>query len=323
MTKIKLFLFAKILVLCVAFVFASAVAGQAQIVFDASASGSGETNPTISWQHTVGNGNNRILVVGLGVNVANPYPPASSVTYAGQPLTRQVLNNTGFPVSEIWTLVNPPTGTANVVVTHPSEGVITGGSASFSGVDQTTPVRASNSAREPIFTPSGTISTSVTTNPGDVVIDSFTAYDSFSRTPGAGQTLRWSSNFAALAGFGSTKTADSNPTTVSWNVQTSAVSPAALSAISLIPAQSLTPSDMIDNLTESVQSFNLPRGTENALLAKLYAALESIEAGEIEDARGSLGAFINQCNAQRGNKLTNEQADELIEAAEVILEALE
>src|SRR5262245_12018424 len=82
------------------------VATTAQITFDAAASNSCDSCTVLGWSHTVGNGNNRILVVGLASNTnTENFPPAISVTYNDQPLTRQVLNGGGHPISEIWTLL--------------------------------------------------------------------------------------------------------------------------------------------------------------------------------------------------------------------------
>jgi hypothetical protein len=163
---------------------------RAQITFDAAASSSGSDNSTLSWSHTVGSGSNRLLVVGLSELIGHPpYLSATSVTYAGQPLTRQVLNGGNRPISEIWTLLSPPSGTATVVVTHPSTPPMVGGSVSFAGVDQTTPIRASTQARaSAAFTV--TVSASVTSNSGDVVIDAVADNGlAPGGTPAAGQRL--------------------------------------------------------------------------------------------------------------------------------------
>jgi hypothetical protein len=83
------------------------------------------------------------------------------------------------------------------------------------------------------------------------------------------------------------------------------------------------PAVMIEDLSELVESYNLPHGIENALLVNLNSALAALEVGDTERARERLQAFINQVEARRGNKLTAEQADALVEAAEAILAALE
>ena len=70
---------------------------------------------------------------------------------------------------------------------------------------------------------------------------------------------------------------------------------------------------------------NLQRGIDNSLDAKLSNALASLEAFNAEkrnDTINKLYAFINEVEAQRGNKITNEQADLLIAKALAIIELL-
>jgi hypothetical protein len=71
----------------------------------------------------------------------------------------------------------------------------------------------------------------------------------------------------------------------------------------------------INNLIALVQSFQLPHGIENSLLTKLQDALTALSASDTATACDSLRAFINQCSAQSGKALTEEQAGQLINAA--------
>jgi hypothetical protein len=326
--KIRSLLFVAILILSIALAAGSASAATADIVFDSAASSAASDNAnavTVTWSHTIGNGNNRILVVYVAIN-GQPNS-VTAVTYGGQALTRQTVSDGIWPGYQIWTLVNPPVGTANVVVGYPTPAAIAGASSSYFGVDQTTPIRAINATRTSFYG-SGTGSTSVNSNTGDLVVDmtAMGSTDTDTLTPATGQTPRWNQNGNSwLKAAGSSKPGASGSTTMTWNYQPESVVPqhgdVVVAAMSLIPAQ-ISPAEMIENLTDKVESFNLPRGTQNALQAKLYAALESLAAGDTADARGSLGAFINQCNAQRGNKLTNDQADQLVAAAQAILAAL-
>jgi len=326
MSKIRTFLLPKILLLFVAFLLGSASTARAQIAFDSAASGSGN-GTTLSWSHTVGSGNNRILVVSLAISVFSPYPPATSVTYGGQPLTRQVLNGGNTPISEIWSLVAPPAGTAPIVVTHSSNVFIVGGSMSFAGVDQASPIRASNQERSTFTIIIGTISTTVTSNTGDVVIDALAAANGPdpSGTPEAGQTLRWTGSILAVFSGGSTKQGDAGATTMTWNVVSGGTEfPAnyALSAISLIPAR-LSPQQIIENLVETIRAYSprLQQGIENTLLSKLNNALALAE-GDTGGARNLVQAFISEVEAQQGKKISEARADELIAAANEVLAAL-
>jgi Right handed beta helix region len=75
----------------------------------------------------------------------------------------------------------------------------------------------------------------------------------------------------------------------------------------------------IQSLIAQVQSLGLQKGTENSLLAKLNAALASVNQGNTESARGQLGAFINEVSAQSGKKIPAQQAAALIAAAQQII----
>jgi hypothetical protein len=52
-----------------------------------------------------------------------------------------------------------------------------------------------------------------------------------------------------------------------------------------------------------VQGLGLPRGIECGLLAKLGAAQRNLDAGHLEAAFGSLGAYGNEVRAQSDHTL--------------------
>jgi hypothetical protein len=80
--------------------------------------------------------------------------------------------------------------------------------------------------------------------------------------------------------------------------------------------------NLINGLIAEIQAMGLHGGLENALISKLQNALAEFQAGNNTDAVNILNAFINQCNAQRGKKLTEAQADELIAAAQAIIDQI-
>jgi hypothetical protein len=71
----------------------------------------------------------------------------------------------------------------------------------------------------------------------------------------------------------------------------------------------------ITDLINLVQSFNLPSGTANSLLAKLKAAQT---AGSGSASCLDLSDFITEVQSQSGKKLTTAQADQLIVMANQI-----
>jgi len=74
----------------------------------------------------------------------------------------------------------------------------------------------------------------------------------------------------------------------------------------------------LEVLRNIIESFELPRGTENSLVSKLEAALRSIERGITNAASNQINAFRRQVQALRGKKLTVEQADVLLDVSERI-----
>jgi len=82
------------------------------------------------------------------------------------------------------------------------------------------------------------------------------------------------------------------------------------------------PPPTITTLASDVQGFGLPHGTGRSLLAKLNAAQGNVDAGRLQAACNSLGAFINEVGAQAGKKLDEDQADELVATATVIRQLL-
>jgi hypothetical protein len=82
---------------------------------------------------------------------------------------------------------------------------------------------------------------------------------------------------------------------------------------------------LIDELTVLVEAMDLPKGIDNSLESKIDAAQDALVAANSEsrkDAVKKLEAFINAVNAQRGKKITNEQADILMAAANDIIASL-
>src|SRR5688572_17932092 len=135
------------------------------ITFDSASNAVGNAVSSLTWAHTVGAGNNRILVVGVSIR---SNASVTGITYAGQALTLAgSVANGGTNSAEIWALVAPPTGTANIVVSLSAAKDIVVGASSFSNVDPTTPYGAFTSTTGN----TSPISLMVTSAVGEVVID--------------------------------------------------------------------------------------------------------------------------------------------------------
>lgn len=88
-----------------------------------------------------------------------------------------------------------------------------------------------------------------------------------------------------------------------------------------LTTDSVDPVTAIEDLAIMVFKMNLQNGIENSLDSKLDAAINAlIDANFNNDgaACNSLAAFISAVEAQRGNKITSAQADQLIAAAQQI-----
>lgn len=75
-------------------------------------------------------------------------------------------------------------------------------------------------------------------------------------------------------------------------------------------------------LVPEVLNLGLPEGLESSMVTKLDVSLNQVLAGNNRAAANSLGAFIHQVEAQRGNKLDDEIADLLISDAEAAIALL-
>lgn len=89
--------------------------------------------------------------------------------------------------------------------------------------------------------------------------------------------------------------------------------------------ESVLPQDMLTNLVNEVILLNLQQGISNSLDAKLdssMGALDDTNENNDVSAINSLYAFINAVEAQRGNKLSDTDADSLVSAAQAIIDKL-
>ncbi len=82
-----------------------------------------------------------------------------------------------------------------------------------------------------------------------------------------------------------------------------------------VPTVPSNTEDQINSLIALIRSLNLPSGTANSLIRKLQNAIDAINASDTATACSSLAAFINECRAQSGKKLTPDQSTQLINSA--------
>jgi hypothetical protein len=129
----------------------------------------------------------------------------------------------------------------------------------------------------------------------------------------AGQ-LYWSNFLSNSIG-----TADTNGSNVNQSFLP-ANGPEGVAAETLIAAP--PPPPTIADLIAEVTGAGLPHGTERSLLAKLENAQRKVDAGQIAVACNGLGAYLNEVRAQNGKKLEAAYAQDLIDTARAVQDAL-
>jgi len=178
-------------------------------------------------------GTNRLMIVGVSISTQgnNVGSSVSSITYGTQSLTKitaTVLETAARRV-EMWQLLAPSAGTANVTIKGNKTGSnnnklgVVAGVITFTGVDQTSPVRSSTAASGT----SATASASVSSAGADFVLDTLCVAGTITVTSSSGQTSRWNTRSAATGqdatGVASSKTGTAPTATMSENLSGSSV----------------------------------------------------------------------------------------------------
>src|SRR3989344_1612237 len=155
------------------------VGGAVTIAVDSVSSGTCASScagiAAVSFSHTIGSGTNMILLVGVeqSSNTSDGTPPVvSSVTYNGVNLTQITSRNfSAAPATreDLWYLTNPSSGLHNIVVTTASgiSKTLIAAGISFSGVDQSSPIRGTAGSAGNGISASVTIPSVA----GDMVVD--------------------------------------------------------------------------------------------------------------------------------------------------------
>lgn len=131
-----------------------AIAFNAVANHQASNTGTQET-----WSHTC-TGSNLLLIVGVSTRGEDGTSAPSSVKYNSVGLTK--INDVSLSVSNssLWRLIAPATGSNTVEINWASNAIrLVTGSMSFTGVDQTNPIDANNTATASSTAPSVALTT--------------------------------------------------------------------------------------------------------------------------------------------------------------------
>lgn len=151
---------------------------------------SGANVTSLTWSHTVPQGNNRLLLVTIAKRDTGGM--SASVTYGGAAMSRVAGVSQGagdFPYAEIWYKIAPPVGTADVVVTFSQADYAEAGALDFTNVNQVTPL--GNPGRMgTAWGAAGPAIVNLGALDGDLLVDCV-CYRGVAGGPGAGQMLRW------------------------------------------------------------------------------------------------------------------------------------
>ena len=190
------------------------------ITVDNTSSSQGGSVSTVSWTHTVGNYNNRILVVCSGVEDAGTADyPITGIDFNNNGLTKAhsdfvLSSNNYLTSSEIWYILNPEIGsfTLRVNYTGPLNDCEVG-AISLYNVSQQGPEAVNSSTNEAI----NQISTDITTTTdGSIIIDTAHCGNAQTFTQGSGQTEFYEEVAASSGAAGSYKILPTSGTTTMW-----------------------------------------------------------------------------------------------------------
>jgi len=179
---------------------------------DSSAYASGG-GTSLTWSHTV-SGSDRVLFVGCANRAAQP----TGVTYNGDAMTSVFTDDrVGTYFVSGWVLINPDTGTHDIVVSYSGSTEERGGyGLSFTGAHQTTAVGTPTTGDN--YGTTSTIDVSAAT--GDIVVDILFHGAADEPSIGASQTQIHTATGASRYQKGSYESGAST-TTMSWTHETS------------------------------------------------------------------------------------------------------
>src|SRR5436190_3472693 len=259
---------------------------------------------SLTWSHTVASGTDRLLVVS---GAASSGTGVTSVTYGCQALTlldSATSGGGGAAKSQLWYLVAPAQGTANVVVNVNQSASFGASATTFFGVDQTQPFGTTATAIGVGTTISGA---TVTSAAGELVVDSVVILNRSPLASGAGQTQLFGLGGAGGALASSTEPGAASVTmswtgsgsgsgTVEWALVAAPIKP----SVNTAPVLDVTKSPALTAINENAGA---PVGAVGTLVSSLVDfAVPSGQVDNVTDADSGavLGIAVTAANATNG-----------------------
>ncbi len=258
--------------------------GTLAIALDAVSDMTSSNESTITLSHTTAAGSDRLLVVGIDIKENKNI---TSVTYNGVNLTNAgIADNSGNAKAEIWYLKMPDVGTYDVVVNLDGNSDIVIGAATYTGVDQTTPLGTFVSNTGSTITASAVVSSAA----DEWVFDTMAVRDASSITVGAGQTQQWNNGFGNFRGGSSTEPG-AGSVTMSWTLD--AAKNWAIAAVPINPATATATTTIGDGVSLAdrdvwegglhfaVNAFTLATNSGTDTLTDLDVAFTGTDPGDV------------------------------------------
>lgn len=181
-------------------------------VFDAAASGSVASATSLTFAHTCTGADRLLLVTAANAIIAD----VSGVTYGGVAMTyvADILRGDTIRI-HLFRLIAPATGANDVIITLVSGATaIVGGSQSFTGAHQTTPLGTPATASGYDTAPSIAVSSAT----GELVADAVGTEPNNAPTVGAGQTERWNLGVGTTVRAAGSTEPGAASVTMSWTL---------------------------------------------------------------------------------------------------------
>jgi uncharacterized repeat protein (TIGR01451 family) len=221
------------------------------------------TATTFAFNYTTGAGSNRLMLVSVGVqNTTGSAPTVNTVTYSGLTLNlvgsaSKTGSNPKYGLS-LYSLTNPPAGTAAVSVDWGGGDSCIVGVNTFTNVDQTTPLTSTNTAA-----PGTAITVNSATN--QLVFGAVYNNGTISLAAGQNAVVRWTNNYAgSFYAMGNTVSGSNAPTTaISWTASAYAVGVSINPSTTFVAGGGGGPATNVASFVQTpafAQPFTLPSG---------------------------------------------------------------